>query len=182
MKLTPLAMFFSSSGRQASMSFCSASVTLPTGWILATPSGCKQARGWGHVSRWSSRGDSATKPDGGDGGEETTKETTEGRTHAKLDVGREELEVLLAELLAEGRARSLVGLERDERGRDEALLALVDGPEDERGELGTGCVAAEAEEKGAGGASVPGRRGGKGYRTRRGEKAAKTVRGKRKVG
>lgn len=36
----PFLMFFSSSGRQASMRAFSAAVILPTGWILLTPSGC----------------------------------------------------------------------------------------------------------------------------------------------
>lgn len=59
-------------------------------------------------------------------------------TYAELNVGREELEVGLAELLLEGLAGSGVGVKGNERGGNESLLALVEGSENERGELGTG--------------------------------------------
>lgn len=59
-------------------------------------------------------------------------------THAELDVDREELERLAAELLDHLLATLGIGLERDVRGRDEARFAVDDGPEDERGKFGAG--------------------------------------------
>ncbi len=57
-------------------------------------------------------------------------------THAELDRRREVVKITI-DLLLESRTAVLVGRKMNERGRDDALLAL-DGADDFVGELGTG--------------------------------------------